>query len=101
MSQKECLYRFSQHLFWDTDRQNVDLETNAAFMVQRVLEYGLLEDWMLLRSYYGIERIAEVAKKLRSLEPRALSFIATLSNSNKSEFRCYTTKQSNQSPWGY
>lgn len=98
---EEILSKFSDHLFWDVDRKNVDMEQNASFMVQRVLEYGLLSDWIQLRSYYGIDRIAKEAMTLRSLEPRALSFIANLSKTKKEDYRCYILRQSNQQPWNY
>jgi len=101
MSQTQYIESFSQHLFWDVNRQDIDLEKNAPYVVQRVLEYGLLPDWQLLRSYYGIERIAQIAMKLRSLEPKALSFISTLSHTDKTQYRCYILKQSNQQPWNY
>lgn len=89
------LQSFSQHLFWDTRKEDVDLDANAAFLVQRVLEYGLYEDWKILRSIYGIPRIVEIAKKLRTLEPKALSFICALSNTDKNQYRCYILRQSN------
>ena len=98
---EEILSKFSDHLFWDVDRNTVDMERNASFMVQRVLEYGLLSDWIQLRSYYGIDRIAKEAMTLRSLEPRALSFIANLSKTKKEDYRCYILRQSNQQPWNY
>ena len=33
-------------------------------------------------------------RKLRTLEPKALSFISLISHTPKEEFRCYTTKPS-------
>ena len=62
---------FSKYLFWDTDSTTADLERNSPYVVQRVLEYGELSDWRLLQEYYGLERIVEIAKQLRSLDPKA------------------------------
>lgn len=95
MSREECIQGFSSHLFWDVDRASIDLVENAPYVVQRVLEYGLFEDWKLLREYYGLERIVSVCKNLRTLEPRALSFISTISQTPQEQFRCYSTRQSN------
>ena len=91
---QECIQRFSDYIFWDVDPNNIDLSRNAPFVVQRVLEYGQIEDWKLLLSYYGIEEIARVSKQLRTLEPRALSFISTVSGTPIDQFRCYNTRQS-------
>lgn len=94
MSNQECIRSFSEYIFWDAGRDSIDLESNAPYVVQRVLEYGQIDDWRLLLSYYGMEKIVNVSKQLRSLEPRALSFISTVSNTPINQFRCYSTRQS-------
>lgn len=101
MSRSDILSQFSRHLFWDADREAIDLEKNAPYVVQRVLEYGLLDDWRLLRKYYGLERIAQISMQLRSLEEKALVFICTLTNTKKDDYRCYILRQSNLQPWNY
>ncbi len=99
MSKKECINNMSSHLFWDVNRQDIDLDKNVAYVVQRVLEYGLQEDWVLLRNQLGIARIVEVCKGLRSLDPKALAYISLISKTPKEEFRCYTIRQSNPTLW--
>ena len=94
MSRKEYIDGFSPYIFWDADRELIDPELNAPYVVRRVLEYGQYSDWMHLLDYYGLMQIVEVSKKLRSLEPRALSFISTVSNTPINQFRSYNTRQS-------
>lgn len=72
--QKEYIERLSAVLFWDADISQLDMERQSAFFVQRVLEYGSWDDWKLLRSYYGLERIVSVCKGLRTLDPVCLSY---------------------------
>lgn len=95
MSRQECINGFSDYIFWDVDKASVDPVLNAPFLVRRVLEYGQIADWKNLLKYYGLERIADVAKQLRTLDPKALSFISTVSKTPIDNFRCYTTRQSN------
>ena len=95
MSMKECIQGFSDYIFWDVERNSIDLASNAPFVIQRVLEYGQIGDWKLLLGYYGLEEIVKVTKRLRTLEPRALSFISTVSQTPVEQFRCYNTRQSN------
>ena len=92
MDKADIRDKFSEHLFWDIRTGEVDMEKNAPYVVQRVLEYGRLSDWKLLLSYYGLYRIADIACHLRTLEPRALSFISTVSGVPKSQFRCCIMK---------
>ena len=81
---------FSKYLFWDTDSTKVDLERNSPYMVQRVLEYGELSDWRLLQEYYGLKRIVKIAKQLRNLDPKALSFLCVVSQTHEEDYRCYS-----------
>lgn len=99
MSERD--YILSDSLFWDVDKASINLETNAPYIVQRVLERGKLNDWKHLVSRYGIPRIAEIAQSLRTLDSKALSFISTVSSVPKESFRCYTMKPSSQTPWNY
>ena len=92
---------FSPHLFWDTDRNKLDLNANKAQIIQQVLEYGLLADWLIIFNVYGLESIAETSSKFRQLEPRALSFIAALSGTAPESFRCYSTRRSIPPHWNF
>lgn len=99
MSQKEVLDKMSDVLFWDVDKSQTDFERYPAFIIQRVLEYGNLQDWKLLRDYYGLNRIVDTCRQLRTLDPVCLAFISTISNTKKEDFRCYHTAQSNPTLW--
>jgi hypothetical protein len=66
--------QLSAHLFWDVDRASVDFETHARWLTQRVLGYGLWPDWQTLVSYYGKDRLREIAFSIPTLEPRAAAF---------------------------
>ena len=90
---------FSPHLFWDTDKNKLDLHSNKAQIIQQVLEYGLLADWLIIFNVYGLESIAETSRKFRQMEPGALSFIAALSGIAPQSFRCYSTRQPTPPHW--
>ncbi len=91
----------SPHLFWDVERAGLDMEKNASFIIKRVLEYGLWNDWKIIQQYYGIPAIAQSALKLRELEPKSLHFIAELSGIPLNKFKCYTTIQSKNPHWNF
>ncbi|MFP4556422.1 MAG: DUF6922 domain-containing protein [Bacteroidales bacterium] len=93
--------QFSKHLFWDVDISTLSQNKNKPFIVKRVLEYGLLSDWLLLNKYMTISEIAEEAKALKELDCKTLSFISTISRQPRSSFRCYTTKHSTSQHWNF
>jgi hypothetical protein len=101
MEQKIAIELLSKHLFWDTPLEGIDIEKNKGFIVQRVLEYGLMEDWNLISAWFGIGEIGALATQFRSLEPKALAFIVNITGLPIKNFRCYTTKQSMNPPWNY
>ena len=90
---------FSRTLFWDIDPATLDIERHKKYVVARVLEYGTLEDWRLLLRRFTLESIIAVAQTLRTLDPKALSFLSVIGNVPQESFRCYTLRQSNPIPW--
>jgi hypothetical protein len=48
--------------------------TNAAWLTNRVLEYGRWANWQILVSEYGKPRLADLATSLRTLSPKSLAF---------------------------
>ena len=95
MSESAYIEKLSPVLFWDMDKSLLNTESHSAGLVQRVLEYGTLQDWRLTRDYYGLARIVDICKQLRTLDPMALSFICAISDTKKEDYRCYQFRQSN------
>ncbi|MFT7034618.1 MAG: hypothetical protein ACJA2S_003135 [Cyclobacteriaceae bacterium] len=93
--------QFSSHLFWDTDKNKLDMVKSKRYIVQQVLEYGQIKDWVIIENYYGVDQIASVATQLPSLEPKALSFISSISSIPIDSFRCYTLQQSRPTHWHF
>ena len=93
--------RFSEHLFWDIDEQELDMDKHAAFIVERVLDYGFMNDWLLIKEYYSLDQIAEIAKNVRNLMPKSLSFISSITDTQITDYRCYKQTQSNPLLWNF
>jgi hypothetical protein len=91
--------KLSSHLFWDVDAEKLKVEGDFSFIVKRILEYGFIGDWNLLRSHFSIEEITVVVKQFRELDHKSLSFISAISKEPIENFRCYITKQSIPPHW--
>jgi len=91
--------KFSKHLFWDVDADKLDIDKYSAFVLQRVLEYGLWTDWVQIRSYYSMETIKDIAMNIRTLDPKTLSYIALYTNTDKKAYRCYKLAQLHPTLW--
>jgi len=92
---------FSPNLFWDIEETSLDRESNARFIVERVLSRGRLQDWFALVELYGMERIKKEALEIRYLDKVTLSFCSSIFETPKSAFRCYTQPQSIQELWQF
>lgn len=99
MSDKNLITGLSPHLFWDMDKQQLDVQLQSKQLIQRVLEYGNVADWRLVRDYYGLDRIVSDCKQMRTLDARALAFVCVVSQTNKEDYRCYRFKQSFPTLW--
>jgi hypothetical protein len=92
---------FSPHLFWDVDKASLSWKKNSAFLVERILDYGMMTDWHLLRKNLSLEQITQIAMNLRNLDTRSLHFIAAISDVPIEKFRCYTIQQSTPQHWNF
>ena len=93
MNQEITINDFSQHLFWDVDLDGFDFEKHKVHLVQKVIEFGRITDWNLLKAVYGLDQIKEISLNIRSLDAVSLSFLALIFKIDKTEFRCYKHRQ--------
>ncbi len=99
MSKEITVEDFSQFLFWDVDLNGFDLDQHKIHLIQKVLQYGSLNDWNLLKQLYGLNTIKEVSLNLRSLDAVTLSYLAVIFNIDQTEFRCYKHRQLYPTLW--
>jgi len=64
-----------RHLFWDVVIEKLDKDTNSFFIIERILEYGDIDDWQWLKENYTAEQIADVAEKSRVISRKTKSFL--------------------------
>ena len=99
MAQTSNLYGLNQRLFWDIDPRNFNIDESAAWIIQRVLEYGSMKDWKIIEDHFGVDKIVSYAQTLRTLDPVALSFLCFISGTKKEDYRCYHFAQSFPTLW--
>lgn len=83
--------KLSNKAFWDVDKENLHPENNAAFIIERVFEYGKWEDMQAVTHYYGKDNVKAVLLKSAFLYPDTINFISTIFNIRKEEMACYTS----------
>lgn len=70
-------------LFWDTD--SLDSQKHRTFIIERVLNFGDLDDYKWAERFYGREKIKKVVLESRGLGRKALFFWCQYFNIDKSK----------------
>ena len=63
--------KFRQSLFWDTNPDNIDLDKNAQYVIERVLDLGRDSEVSWLWRTYDKSILRDVVVRSRSLRPSA------------------------------
>lgn len=101
MKNNYTIAELSPHIFWDVNVVALDFEKSKEQIIYKVLEFGILKDWEIIKNVYGLEIIKQVSLEFRSLDVVTLSFLSNLFQIEKSNFRCYKHKQLSQNSWNY
>lgn len=89
------LARLSEHLFWDTDRSQVDADRHGEFIITRVMDRGMRADVETTWTYYGPDRIRDALIKAASLDKKTISFFANQFHLPREAFRAYRSPDLN------
>lgn len=84
-------------LLWDAKIEDISLKDHAKYIIERVLEFGDINEDKWLKKVYTQEEIIEVIKKSKQLSEKTANFYAILFNIDKSDVEClknpYTQRQ--------
>ncbi|WP_259070711.1 DUF6922 domain-containing protein [Mucilaginibacter sp. X4EP1] len=91
----------SKQAFWDVDMSKIDYEKNARYIVEKVIERGKAEDFNNILSFYGFEKVKELALQANSLSDISINFCCVLFKVKPTDFKCYEKKQLNLRHWNF
>jgi hypothetical protein len=88
-------------IFWDVDVKCLDFHGKASFIIERVFERGDVEDIRKCRRFYGDNRVKAALTKAKWLSLRTVYLACALFENELTDYRCYTTAQSNPEHFRY
>lgn len=59
--------KFRPALFWDTDSKKLDIQKNAKYIIERIMDFGNENEARWIRRYYPRSLLSEVVRKSRVL----------------------------------
>ncbi len=71
---EEIIGKLSPQLFWDVNPGAVDSKKNAHWLVERVVQRGSWEDWLLVSQFYGKKMLREISPALK-IDKKSANFL--------------------------
>ena len=68
------MIEINKKLFWDVEYKKLDYKKHSNFIIGRVLSYGDLKDYQIIKKNYGIEKIKSIAKNFNYPNKKSLNF---------------------------
>ena len=91
----------SKRIFWDVNAAEIDYEKDRFFVIERVLNYGVWNDFKSLLQFYGDATIKQEIIKSAYLKKDVLNFVCFYFDLKISQFKCYKRRQSQEKHWNY
>lgn len=100
MEDKE-ISKFNKRIFWDVVFENINYDTKANFVIERVFERDDVDDIRNCRRYYGDEKVTEALLKAKFLSETRMYLASAVINKPLKDFRCYVLRQLNPTLFSY
>jgi hypothetical protein len=88
MSKQNPLKQLDKTLFWDVRFDDLNIEENADFIIERVLSFGDVKDYQLLRKMYDYEKIKKAAIKADYPDKKSINFWSMIFEIPLNSFLC-------------
>ncbi len=91
----------SKRVFWDVDFDALDYAKDRFFIIERVMNYGLWNDFIEIVHFYGKETIKKEIIQSAYLKKDVLNFLCFYLHLKPNQFKCYKQRQLTEIHWNY
>jgi len=91
----------SPRVFWDTDVSTLDYDKDKLYIMDKVLNYGVWDDFVAMMKYYGKEAVKREVVRLPYLKKDVLNFLCFYLGLKPAQFKCYTHRQLQEPHWNF
>jgi len=86
------LKELSPHIFWNIDITKLDAQKNRKTIIERIIEYGLDNDEIILWKLYNRHIIKKTAINMSYLPYMRIKYYSFVLNVKEKYFKCYKNK---------
>ena len=101
MSSSILINKLSKRAFWDVEMESINWDDHRAFILERIMQYGTMDDWKIIRKVLDLKDLKHAATQANDLDDFSLSFLSLFLKIPREQFRCYIKKQSKTPFWTY
>ncbi len=95
------LNNINKSYFWDVNIKSLDEVKSKRLIIERVATLGNMDEIRALIYKYGKEEVIKTLCNLNYLDLKTLNFFSLILNVPKSNFKCFTRKQSKAQHWNF
>jgi hypothetical protein len=85
--------QISSRSFWDVRFEDLDFDKDKSFIIEKVMNYGVMSDFVCALKFYGKEIIREEIIKAAYLKKDVLNFVCFYFDLKPIQFQCYSKRQ--------
>jgi hypothetical protein len=89
----------SPRIFWDIDYATLDFQKDRLYVIDKVMNFGVWNDFRELIRFYGKELVKQEIVRLPYLKKDVLNFACFFFQLKPVQFVCYTQRQSQEVHW--
>ena len=95
------IHKINDAYFWDINIKTLDEIKSKRLIIERVANLGNLKEIKLLLNHYGEKELKNTICNLNYLDSKTLNFFSLVFNIPKTNFKCFTRKQSKIQHWNF
>ncbi len=95
------IHQINPVYFWDVNAEVLDEKKSQRLIIERIAVLGNLQEIKAMIKHYGKKEVLKTLCNLNYLDPKTLNFFSLMFHMPKTDFKCYTRKQSTPRHWNY
>ncbi len=99
--QSQVKPNISKRVFWDIDFDSLDFEKDRFYVIDKVMNFGLWDDFVEIMKFYGKDIVKQEIIKSPYLKKDVFNFLCFYLDLKPSDFKCYKHRQFQEPHWNF
>ncbi len=91
----------SRRIFWDVDYETINYQTDKLYVIDKVMNFGVWEDFKAMMRYYGKPMVKQEIVRVPYLKKDVLNFACFYFGLKPEQFESNLRRQQWEPHWDY